>query len=169
MGEELWRNILEFPRYDISNFGRVYNIRRNMMMETSYTTYGHSKITLTAYDGSRHTRSVAQLVADSFVEPPNLLCDNLIILDGDFTNVVYTNLAWRPRQFAWKYTRQLKERQPLHYRNLSVRNCDTGVEYSSIVEAGITEGLLFVDVWRSTYNSQPVYPYGSVFEVIERV
>jgi hypothetical protein len=28
------------------------------------------------------------------------------------------------------------------------------------------EGLLFDDIWRSTYRKESIYPYGAVFQVI---
>ncbi len=167
---ELWKTIPEFSNYQISNLGRVYNNRTEHIMSTSLTNYGHTKITLKS-EGSdeRFTRSIVLLVAEAFLEPPNGVCDQLIVLDGDFSNVVATNLAWRPQWYAWKYTRQLKTTQPIYYRNLSVRNVVTGSCYSSVIDAGITEGLLFNDIWRSTYTGAVLFPHGSVFEVSQRV
>lgn len=166
---EEWRTILEFPNYEISSLGQVYNSKHRHMMSISFTTFGHSKITLTDEAGQRHTRSVALLVAEAFVEPPNILCDAVVVLDGDFSNLNAANLVWRPQWFAWKYTRQLKSCQPLQYQNLRVENVITGVRYQCIIDAGIAEGLLFDDIWRSTYTKAPVFPSGSVFEIIERV
>lgn len=167
--DERWRTIQEFPAYEISNRGEVYNTKRRQEMRTSVNNFGHVKITLTDYDGRRYTRSVAMLVATAFVEPPNILCDHLVVLDGDFTNVQADNLAWRPEWFAWKYTRQLKIPQPTHFQNLHTRNIDTGQEYESIIQASIVEGLLFTQVWKSTYSRIGVFPHGHRFEIIERV
>lgn len=167
--EEIWRPILEFTNYDISNLGRVYNNKARMMMSTSQNNHGHTKITLTDHRGVRHTRSVALLVAEAFVEAPNLLCDQVVVLDGDLTNLRADNLAWRPTWFAWKYTRQLKELQPLHFHNLMVENIETGDLYENVIQAGMTEGLLFQHIWESTYKAKPCFPTGSVFEVVERV
>jgi hypothetical protein len=167
--EERWKTILEFPRYEISNRGNIYNNYQKQFMQISQNNFGNMKITLTDYDGARHTRSVAQLVAEAFVSPPNELCDRLIVLDGDVSNVSAENLAWRPRWFAQKYSRQLKITQPIHYHNLAVLDCMTGVEYDSIVDAGIAEGLLFEQIWQSTYRGNSVYPTGSVFEIVQRV
>jgi hypothetical protein len=169
MSEERWRTIHEFPRYEISNKGNVYNTWNRRLMRTSSTTFGHVKITLTDYDGCRYTRSVALLVAQMFVAPPNYLSDYLMVLDGDLSHVESDNLAWRPRWFAWKYTRQLKTQQPTHYQNLAVLNLDTGMEYDSIIDAGMTEGLLFENIWESTYTGSETYPHGSRFDIIERV
>lgn len=166
--EEEWKDIPEFTNYLISNLGRIYNVRRDVFMATSLTPFGHVKITLKSeWDGFRYTRSVAQMVAEAFVEPPEPLCDHVAILDGDFTNVAAYNLVWRPYWFVYKYTRQLKVQQPLHFKNLPVCNVETGVVYDSIVEAGMLEGLLFEDIWRSTYTGAALYPDGSVFEIVK--
>lgn len=169
MVETRWRTIPEFPRYEVSDRGEIYNTYYRQMMRTSLSTHGHVKINLTDDRGQRHTRSVALLVANAFVRPPNHLCDYLILLDGNLERVEAVNLAWRPRWFAWRYTHQLKVRQPVHYRNLMVRDMVHNFTYNSIVEAGIEEGLLFDDIWRSTYTDEEVFPTGAVFEVTERV
>lgn len=168
--EEEWRDIPQFSNYQVSNLGRIYNLYRDQFMRTSFTTFGHMKITLRAnYSSLRYTRSVAQLVAEAFVEPPNALCDAVVVLDGDYANVSAENLVWRPSWYSWKYTRQLKRQQPIYYRNLPVVNTRTGNEYDSIVEAGMHEGLLFDDIWRSTYTAAPIFPYGDTFKILDRV
>lgn len=168
MEEERWVEIYGFSDYSVSNLGRIFNHRTDKVMRTSRTNHGHVKITL-AMDGTRRrfTKSVAMLVAEAFVEPPNILCDHLVVLDGDLTNVKASNLTWRPRGFAWKYAHQLKVDQPLYYRNLPVFNVVRNIEYPSIVVAGVYEGLLFDDIWRSTYSGAALFPTGSVFEIVD--
>lgn len=166
--EELWKRIPDFPSYEISNFGRVHNLYLDTIMKTSKTIFGHVKISLVSdWDHMRYTRSVAQLVAEAFVEPPNDFCDHVVVLDGDFSNLSAENLAWRPNWFAWKYTRQLKIIQPVHYQNLVVKNVRTGDRYSSIITAGMVEGLLFDDIWRSTYTGDAIFPNGGIFEIVQ--
>ncbi len=108
-------------------------------------------------------------MAQAFVPSPNVLCDQVVLLDGTLTNVMAENLVWRPQWYAWKYARQCKIEQPRHYWNLAVENIDTGVRYQSIIEAGISEGLLFDSIWRSTYSGDPVYPNNHIFEIAEGV
>lgn len=165
--QEIWVPIPEFPDYEISNVGRIYSRRHDRMMSTSQNNHGHVKITLTSGLNDRHTRSVALLVAEAFVEAPDLLCDNVVVLDGDLSNVIAENLVWRPRGFAWKYTHQLKTDQPRHFHSLPVLSVEDGLEYDSIIDAGMKEGLLFDDIWRSTYSGSRVYPTKQIFEVIE--
>lgn len=169
MVEEVWADIPEFPKYQVSSLGRIFNTQRNILMSVSVTNHGHPKITLADEDGERHTRSVALLVADAFVPGRDEPFDQVILLDGNLNNVQASNMAWRPRWFAWKYTRQLRCEQPRHFHNLPVLDVTTDFEYDSIIQAGTTEGLLFSSIWRSTYTGQSVYPTDSVFEVLERV
>lgn len=165
--KEQWAVIEEFPTYSISSLGRVYNHKYDIFMRTNPNNHGHIKITLTDEDtGERYDRSVPKLVAKAFVEPPNALCDQIVILDGDFTNIVASNLVWRPSGFAYRYTRQLKEQQPVHFHNLPILNVTTRDRYASVIHAGMAEGLLFEHVWRSTYSQLEVFPQGYIFEVI---
>lgn len=166
-GEE-WREIDGFPRYMISSEGRIFNKISNRYMSASVNNYGHPKISLLT-PNSRKDRSVALLVAKAFVEPPNHLCDRIIYLNGDLTDYRAENLAWRPRGFAWNYSRQLKREQPAWVRNLPVVNTMTNVKYQNIIEAGMAEGLLFDHIWHSTYTGAPVFPDGSIWVVEERV
>lgn len=166
---EVWETIPEFPTYSISNVGRVWNHKFDREMKINPNNFGLMKITLTDDEtGERYDRSVAKLVAEAFVKKPNTRCDHVIFLDGDFSNLVHTNLAWRPRAFTWRYTHQLKEidHQPNHYYNLEVQNLATGVIYENIIAAGKAEGLLFDDIWRSTYTKAPIFPNIHIFEVV---
>jgi hypothetical protein len=138
------------------------------MLSISYTKTGHAKISIFCdYDGERYTRGVAKMVAEAFVKPPTPLCTQVVMLDGNLDNLVAENLIWRPVWFAWKYTRQLKVPQPSRYENLMVKEIYSGNLYHSIIDAGMTEGLLFDDIWRSTYSGARIYPHGMTFEVVK--
>lgn len=164
--EEEWKEIRHFPDYMISNFGAVYNKRTEREVMASANNFGTVRVNLVAPDGSRHTRSVAVLVAEAFLRKPTRKCTQVMMLDGNLSHVVSSNLAWRTVSYAYEYVRQLKLQQPINYLNLRVRDVTTGEEYGSIVEAGMTLGLLFKDIWRSTYTGAAIFPYGSIFEVV---
>lgn len=165
---EKWKQIAEFPNYDVSNYGKIYTRRTQQFVQTSLTNHGHLKVSLSD-GGERHTRSVALLVARAFVSPPQPNCDHVMLLNGDLSDLRATNIVWRPRWYAWKYKAQLKDVQPLHYRNLPVRNKTTRQEYNSIIEAGITEGLVYKYIWLSTNTGHLTFPHGDTYEIIKRV
>lgn len=167
---EVWKTIPEFQNYQISNYGRVFNILRDHHMSTSQTQFGHVKVALMSeWDHRRYTRSVAYMVAEAFVEPPDERCDTVIIKDGNLSNVVAWNLAWRSAWFAWKYARQMKvEEFPPWYHNLPIVNVMNGRRYDSIIDAGITEGLLFHDIWISCHDGVAYHPNQLIFKINEK-
>jgi len=163
--KEKWKYIPGFSNYQISSVGRIYNHKEDLIMSTSPNNYGNMKISLVADDGVRRTRSIAHMVAKAFVVPPTGFCTQVVLLDGNLNNVTADNIVWRPEWFAWKYARQMRRQQPNHYYNLRVTNLLTQVEYESIFEAGKIEGLLFSDIWRSTYTGAEIFPYNQIFVV----
>lgn len=169
--EELWETIWDFPQYEISNHGQVYNIPRRRYMKTSVNNHGHVKISLVNdRTQTRHTRSVAKLVAAAFVESPNERCNDVVILDGNPRNVVSSNLAWRPRWFCWKYLKQLENPKPLDFKKYEILNVHTQTVYRNVIECGMTEGLLFMDIWLSVLNEaipHHTFPYGHRFQILE--
>lgn len=165
---EVWKQIPEFPDYEVSNYGTVVKIGNSRPMRVSYTSHGHAKLTLTRKVG-RHTRSVAKLVAEAHVERPFPNCDHHIVLDGDQSNFRASNLAWRPDWFAWKYTHQFKVPAPIHYLNLEITDVYNDVVYKNVVEAAAANGLLFDDIWASAHSGDPTWPTTCVFKVTQRV
>jgi hypothetical protein len=162
--EEEWKPIEEFQNYQISNLGRIYSEVRDHMMSPSVNNWGHIKITLSSeWNSTRWTRSVAQMVAHAFVENPEGY-QGLIHLDGDPTNVAAHNLAWRPKWFEWKYSRQFKEDQPIHYTNLPVID-NFGNCYDNIIEAGQVNGMLYHDIWMSCHDGVAYLPNTHIFEI----
>lgn len=157
----------------ISNLGNVYNTATNQLMAMSSTIQGDYKVTLVNSD-KRVTRSVRVLVAEAFVPKPYIdggaesqyLCDTVIVKDGVKHHVSADNLAWRPHWFAHKYARQFQSVYPDHFYNRKVRNIDKDVVYSSVLECGTKEGLLFDDIVRSCAAGDWVYPTGHCYEYV---
>lgn len=165
--EEVFADIFGFPRYAVSSHGRIYNkVFEKFMSPSRRAPDGQLKISLIDENEIRHSLSVAYLVAEAFVERPNYLCTEVIVLDGNYHNMMANNLAWRGPRTAYLYARQMKFEPRKIYINLPVRNCNTGVEYENIVRAGITEGLIWDEIWESTYKGTPVPPFGYTYEII---
>lgn len=151
---ERWETLDEFPDYAVSEFGEVHNIKTGMPRKTSINQQGIVKISL--YQGRELiTRSVAVLVAESFVEGRSHFFNTPIHLDGDRENCRADNLMWRPRWFAVQYHRQFQS-PDFHRMDVHIEELTTGKEYHSVKDACVALGLYYQDVYRSYVHGQPV-------------
>lgn len=64
--EETWAEILGFPDYAVSNYGRVWNVRTDRMLKLRPNSYGYLRVALMK-DGVPWERLVHQLVAEAFI------------------------------------------------------------------------------------------------------
>jgi len=163
--DEMWLTIKNFPNYSVSSHGRVRNEDRGRLMNTSLTQQGGVKVGLVS--GSRqYTRSVKVLVAEAFVDGASERFDTPMHLDGNQENNNASNLVWRPRWFAWKYKRQFQHLE--QYSGLGpVKDRKSGLLYSDVVEASVTNGLLFEEVYMSLVNKVPTFPTYQIFDWVK--
>lgn len=135
---ELYRIISGFPKYCISNRGRVMNILSGKYLSTSRNKHGYLLVDL--YNGTSHKIFyVHRLVASYFIpNPENLCCVDHI--DSDKTNNFVDNLRW--------VTYSENQNNPISLRN-RIENCSLSkkveqydlkgnkvAEYISAAEAG---------------------------------
>jgi len=159
---EFWVPIENFPLYSVSNLGHVKHNRSGNLISRTKTAQGAWKVSL-YHEGAKYTRSVKVLVARAFVKGYSETNDTPIQLDGNQDNVTAENLLWRPRWFAWQYTRQWIKLQDRYYIG-PIYNIETGDIYKDAVEAAMLHGLLVLDVYISAMTSytlrhSAVYPY----------
>lgn len=64
--EEEWAEILGFPGYAVSNYGRIQNVRSGKGLRPKVDSYGYHSVSLRR-DGLSYDRYVHQLVAKHFV------------------------------------------------------------------------------------------------------
>jgi hypothetical protein len=161
---ERWLAITDFPGYSVSDHGRVRNdyTGRIMAMLRNQAKVIHVGL---QRDGRQYKRSLAKLVANAFLHKNTLDHFNTPIhLDADPENNHYSNLAWRPRQFADAYHRQYN-RWPLVGR--PIRDVETGERFHDSWEACMKYGLLDKDVLRSVVSGSRVMPTFQQFEITE--
>jgi hypothetical protein len=159
--EEIRAPIIGFPTYEVSNLGKVYNIRTGREMVLSPTEEGTLTVGL-MYDGTQYRRSVKVLVARAFVKGENDIFDTPIQLDNDKRNCRAENILWRPRGFAWEYTHQF-DSSDLWYYTEPVLDIVSGEVYDNILEAATINGLLCKDVRQSIFTTRRVFPTGQQF------
>jgi hypothetical protein len=161
---ERWFEIYEFPTYSISDHGRVRNDFTGRIMALTRNQSGVVYVGLVR-DGRQHKRSVAKMVANTFL-PKNTLdhYTTPIHLDGDPSNCHYKNLMWRPRAFADAYHRQFN-RWPLIGR--PIVDVDTGERFHDSMVACVKYGLLDRDVAQSVINGTEVRPTYQTFALAQ--
>ncbi len=115
-------------------------------------------------DGEKHTRSIKLLVATAFVPGRSNIFDTPINKDGNKKNNYAENLVWRPRWFAIKYSRQFLSDYK-HIARGPVYLLNTEIVYKTIYDASISNGLLFIEVFRSAYSQTPVFPTEQRFRI----
>lgn len=161
---ERWVPIAEFPGYSVSDHGRVRNDTTGRVMAMLRNQAGVIHVGLVK-EGRQYKRSLAKLVAEVFLQRNTL--DHFttpIHRDGNPENNHFSNLDWRPRQFADAYHRQFN-RWPLVGR--PIRDSNTGERFRDSWEACMKYGLLDRDVLSSVVNGKSVKPTYQTFEMAE--
>lgn len=164
--ERVWERIEDFPDYLVSNHGEVMHGETRKLIYQSATREGTIKVNLLENGGIQRSRSVKVLVAEAFVKDQSDINNTAIQLDGNRRNVRADNLVWRPRWFAWKYSRQFVNVPEVHQKG-PIRDVRTREIYETVYETAIINGLLFKDIWRSLHKLELyVYPTWQVFEFV---
>lgn len=159
--DEEFKIIPDFKLYAVSNYGRVINIRFNRELTYSPTDYGELTVGMMK-NGTQHRRSVKRLTARAWVPGESVLFDTAIQKDGDRNNIHYTNLAWRPRWFAWKYHRQFDQIPQWAYSG-PVNEVKSQLLYETIYDAALYNGELFDDIRESIARGTKVFPTGHIY------
>lgn len=169
---EEWRVIQDFPDYEVSNFGEIVNTHTDVYIRTSLTQQGGLKVGLVR-DGKQYTRSVKVLVAKHFVQGESEVYNTPMLLDGNQENCAAQNIVWRPRWFAWQYARQYNTDIPEFYQSFTILELDDeGLiirAYSDVVDAAVSNGLLFIDIWKSIHTHKATFPTGQNFRSADKV
>lgn len=123
-GEEL-KQIEEFPRYMVSNKGRVFsftNPKKPKMLRPSPDGFGYMQVALMR-DGKRITKKVARLVAKAFIPNPfnKPQVDHILPISEGGTDEM-TNLRW--------VTPSENQRNQITYQKLKARLQQMSVERS---------------------------------------
>lgn len=135
MFQEIWKEIVDFPDYQISNYGRVKSFKKNKekILKPYPTRNGYLIIRL-SNEKMRKLFSVHGLVAIAFI--PNLENKSEVNhIDSDKKNNCVTNLEWNTRSENMQH----RERSTASLGvPVIATNIDTGeeIEFRSQIEAG---------------------------------
>lgn len=93
--QEIWKTIEGHSRYEVSNLGRVRDIKKNKLLDI-YVERNHKYAFLALDIGGNRKRSVGLLVAQAFVPKPSFDCSKVRYKDGNYLNCEASNIDWIP-------------------------------------------------------------------------
>jgi hypothetical protein len=164
--DEHWVPVPGFPRYVISNYGRVVNTYTEHFKQPYLNEQGNASVLLSNLRSRPMRRSLPLLVAKCFLpDPPRPDWDTPIHLDNDAMNNHVSNLAWRSRWFAVTYSMQFN-RAPLYNLGLPIQHVESGRIYPNIRECAMAFGLLERDIFHSCHNGTPATPTFDHFQMV---
>lgn len=163
--EEEWKLIKDFPKYSVSNYGRVRRDSTGRILAHTPNQYGVVCVGLMR-DHRQYNRSVPRLVARTFIPRPLGAFDTPINLNGDRYNNYVDNLMWRPRWFAVQYNRQFHDPYP-NPIDRSIRDKKTQEIFPNSFSCAIRFGILEKDVVLSILNRTYAWPTYQQFEIVE--
>lgn len=133
MQEEIWKEIKDFPMYEVSNQGNVRN-KETLKLRKPQINQGYVWMLLSEGSGKPKGRAVHRLVAQAFIENPENKAEvnhkNL-----DKTDNRAENLEWCTRQENLAHARTyLPQMRP---ENLSLANRGEGHPQSKLTEEAV--------------------------------
>ena len=90
---EIFKTIKEYPIYQVSNQGRVWNTRTNRFIKPSVKSNGYYQLNLYCQDGRRKKEYLHRLVGITFIDNPNGYPE-IDHIDRDKSNNCVDNLRW---------------------------------------------------------------------------
>lgn len=160
---EEWREVHEFPDYSVSDRGRVRNDRADRLMALTVNQGGIVQAGFSS-NGKYFKRSVALLVATTFLPRPMGPFDTPINVDGDRLNNEVENLMWRPRWFAIRYHQQFYRRYhtPIYHKIIDLRTKEIS---EGSWEACVRYGLIEKELVYAIHNRTYVWPTYQEFRI----
>lgn len=136
---EFWRPVRNFWDYDVSDCGRVRNVKTERIIASSIDERGNVYVQLRR-DGRSYTLKLRRLVAEAFLElPENFEELDVGCLDGDRTNLCADNLVWRTKSETVRHAFAIGSRVPPTM--VPVRIVETGEEFASIRDCAAMLGV----------------------------
>lgn len=161
--DDEWRPIFGFDGWSISPQGNVKNETTGRVLTTRLNRQGFRMVNL-LQDNKLRTRSVARIVAESYLEDPrNEAYNSLIHLDGNRGNCSVDNIVWRPRWYAVRY-HQMFDREPY---KLSVYIEETEEIFDTLREACMVYGLVELYTYVDMLNDIPCFHHRFHFHRFE--
>lgn len=163
--ESEWVEIPDFPKYSVNRLGQVQHNRTGKLLRPQINQFGTPYVVLMG-EWKHYGRSLALLVATTFIPQDREHFDTPINLDGDRFNCAVDNLMWRPRWFAIRYHQQFKV-WPRSFIKVPLRQLDDGKVFRDSREVAVRYGLLEDEIFNAIQNRTYVWPTWQQFDLAE--
>lgn len=122
--QEIWKEIKDYPNYQVSNLGRVKTLKyysnihkkyydRELILKEKDNKYGYKFISLgCGKRGERKNIAIHRLVAQAFIPNPNNYKE-VNHIDGNKSNNKVNNLEWCTRQENVLHSYKLGLKKPI--------------------------------------------------------
>lgn len=118
---EIWKDIKDYPNYQVSNLGNVKNIKTNKMLKPFATGNEYLKVALSNKSNKKQFL-IHRLVATAFIPNPNNLPEVNHIKEFEKTNNKVENLEWCDHSYNQNYgTRNERVAEKLRHTMKIVR------------------------------------------------
>lgn len=134
---EEWRMISGFPKYEVSNKGRIRNTKTGRIMKSFIDSRGYESVCLRK-NGLSHTRRIHKLVVKSFVSDVDNNLD-VIHIDRDRSNNDLGNLQINTHSQNMRSIYHNGHKQ-IH-RMKKIMCVETGEVFESITECAVSMNI----------------------------
>ena len=100
--KEIWKDIKDYPNYQVSNLGNVKNIKTNKILKPFNTSNEYLKVALSK-NGISKQFFIHRIVAKAFIPNPNNLPEVNHIKEFEKTNNKVDNLEWCNHSYNQNY------------------------------------------------------------------
>ena len=165
--KEIWKNINNFEGYQVSNFGRIKNIRNLTILKPAMTYNGYEIVCLSKKSKTKKFR-VNRLVAEAFIPNPS----NYPIVnhkDGNKLNNNVNNLEWCTHSYNLieAYRLKLRTSRIKSKKVKQMQNNKTIKIWNSTSEIEKTLGYSSGDI-SQVCNKKRKSAYGYKWEYLEK-
>lgn len=113
---EIWKDIIDYPNYQVSNLGNVKSIKTNKVLKPFSPVGEYLKVSLSK-NGKDKQFFIHRLVATAFIPNPNNLPEVNHIKEFEKTNNKVENLEWCTQ----------KNNVQLYYKNKKIKKFENEV------------------------------------------
>lgn len=151
--EEVWKDITDYPNYQVSNLGRVKNKKTGKLKQPQIDRTGYYQQVWLTHNGKANTQRIHRLVAETFLgKHPDLMVNHI---DGDKLNNRVTNLEWCTAKENNDHAIRMGLNQPGAYQKRPVRVVETGEIFDGVVKCAEAIGGDFRNVYAALKGDRP--------------